>query len=118
MTASKSFSAAAVFATAVSIMFGMNDVGRPSYDEEATPEKVKARDGMLAGFRRNYAGLLDVCAKELPGAALYLLTPSPADDQKVYHRNKACVQRPGCNAGLGRCAETVREEAAMPHGRR
>lgn len=100
-------------ATAVSIMFGMNDVGRPSYDEEATPEKIKARDGMLAGFRRNYAGLLDVCAKELPGAALYLLTPSPADDQKVYYRNKACVQRPGCNAGLGRCAETVREEAAM-----
>lgn len=99
-------------ANAVSIMFGMNDVGRTSYNKEVTPEKLKARDGHLASFRRNYARLLDVCEKEAPDAALYLLTSSPADDQNVYYRNKACVQRPGSNAGLGECAEIVREEAA------
>lgn len=99
-------------ATAVSIMFGMNDVGRPNYDAEATPEKIAARAGHLEGFRRNYAELLDVCARESPDIALYLLTPSPADDMAVYYRNQACVQRPGCNAGIGECAETVREEAA------
>ncbi len=98
-------------ATAVSIMFGMNDVGRPAYDEVATPEKVKARERHILSFKSNYAKLMDTCAKEAPNAALYLLTPSPADDTSVFYVNKACVQLPGCNAGLGECAGIVREEA-------
>lgn len=47
-------------------MFGMNDVGRSSYDEVITPAKLKARDGHLASFRRNYARLLDECDEAWP----------------------------------------------------
>ena len=99
-------------ATAVSIMFGMNDVGRPNYRTNATPEMLKSRDGCLASYRRNYAELMEACAKASPNAALYLLTPSPYDDQAVYYRNKSDVRLPGANAGIGKCAEIVREEAA------
>ena len=97
--------------TAVSIMFGMNDVGRGSYKTNATPEMLENK-GMLNSFRRNYVELLDTCARESPGAALYLLTSSPTDDLAVFYKNPACVQCPGSNAGLGVCAEKVREEAA------
>ena len=98
--------------TAVAVMFGMNDVGRPSYATNLTPDNIREQQERIADYRGNLAALLDVCASNCPDAALLLLTPSPCDDQRVFYRNPACVRFPGANAGIGMCAEAVRGEAA------
>ena len=95
--------------TSVAIMFGMNDVNRGSYVAEPDEAKVAAQQQALDGYRKNMATLAERLRTEAGGPKLLLLTPSPFDQTGVNDRNN---NQPGCNDGLGRCAEIGRELAA------
>ena len=98
--------------TVVTMMFGMNDVGRPAYVDEPSAQQISEQESRLAGYAKAYDALVDETKAACGGVALYLLTPSPFDDnRRTFYQNKAVVNRPGCNAGLGRCASAVRDLA-------
>jgi len=99
--------------TAVALMFGMNDVGRSSYGDGVTEELALSQDRRLASYARNYAALLDEVRAQCGDVPVYLLTPSPFDEnRRLSFVNKAIKNWPGVNAGLGRCAAIVRALAA------
>ena len=99
--------------TVVVFMFGMNDVGRGNYVAEPNENQLAGQRGALENYRRNMEKLVaEVDARVHPRQMIFL-TPSPFDQTMVNDRNN---NQPGCNDGLGRCAEIVRELAAKYPG--
>lgn len=100
--------------TSVAIMFGMNDVGRGSYVANPDEKKKAAQQNSLNGFKANMKKLVDRIRDEAGNPKLFFITPSPFDQTVVLQKDN---NQPGCNDGLGRCAEIVRELAAKNNGK-
>ena len=94
--------------TSVSIMFGMNDVNRGAYVSNSDDAKKSQQQQALNGYKANMENLIARIRTEAGDAKLYLVTPSPFDQTVVLEKEN---NQPGCNDGLGRCAEFVREMA-------
>lgn len=99
--------------TSVAVMFGMNDVGRGNYVAKPDAQKKAAQQGALDHYRKNMKRLAERLGKEAGEPKLLFLTPSPFDQTVVLEKDN---NQPGCNDGLGRCAEIVRELAAENAG--
>lgn len=93
----------------VAIMFGMNDVNRGAYVANADANKLKAQQQALDSYKSNMEKLVGRIRAEAKEPKLYLITPSPFDQTVVLDKEN---NQPGCNDGLGRCAEIVRGLAA------
>lgn len=94
--------------TAVAVMFGMNDINRGSYVTDPDAQKKAAQQAALAGYRQNMEKLVARLRREAGDPRLLFITPSPFDQTCVNSRNN---NQPGCNDGLGKCADMVRELA-------
>ena len=98
--------------TTITVMFGMNDVGRGNYGEG---KPVGPQDRDIAAYGKNMRNLVKVLQKGNPRAKIILLTPSPFDDTT---KMKGGMSAPGANEkGLTALAETVRiigREAGLP----
>jgi len=99
--------------TAVVVMFGMNDVGRGNYVAEPNEQQRTAQRQALERYRANMERLTARLRAEAGEPRLLFVTPSPFDQTGVNDRNN---NQPGCNDGLARCAEIVRELAAQNKG--
>ena len=99
--------------TAVSIMFGMNDVGRGYYVDAPSEAQVKGRKQALDGYNANMEKVVARLRAEAAEPKLFFITPSPFDQTVVLEKNN---NQPGCNDGLGQCAVIVRELAAKNNG--
>ncbi len=100
--------------TSVAIMFGMNDVGRGNYVQNPTEKDLTAQQRNLNGFKLNMEKLVKRIRDEASDPKMFFMTPSPFDQTVVLDRDN---NQPGCNDGLGRCGEIVRELAAKNGGR-
>ncbi|HQQ92219.1 MAG TPA: SGNH/GDSL hydrolase family protein [Kiritimatiellia bacterium] len=98
---------------AVDVMFGMNDVGRGQYVAEPGERQRAGQQRALESFRSNMERLTARLLAEAGGPRLLFVTPSPFDQTGINDRNN---NQPGCNDGLARCAEIVRELAARNKG--
>jgi len=94
-------------------MFGMNDVGRGNYVAEPNEQQRAAQRQALERYRANMERLTARLRAEAGEPRLLFVTPSPFDQTGVNDRNN---NQPGCNDGLARCAEIVRELAAQNKG--
>lgn len=99
--------------TSVTLMFGMNDVGRGNYVAEPSEKQKAAQQNALDGYQKNMERLVARIRGEAGEPNLVFITPSPFDQTGVNDRNN---NQPGCNDGLGRCAELVRGMAAKNNG--
>jgi len=99
--------------TSVTIMFGMNDVNRGAYVANPDDGKKKAQQQALDGYRANMEKVVGRIRTEAGGPKLLIVTPSPFDQTVVLEKSN---NQPGCNDGLGKCAEIVRELAAKNNG--
>ncbi len=95
--------------TSVAVMFGMNDVNRGSYVADPDAQKKAAQQGALDAYRKNMELLAGRIRSEAGEPRLLFITPSPFDQTGVNDRTN---NQPGCNDGLGRCAEVVKALAA------
>ena len=95
--------------TSVAIMFGMNDVSRGSYVTDPDDEKRMAQQRALDRYKANMEKVVARIRAEAGEPKLIFITPSPFDQTVVLEGDN---NQPGCNDGLGRCAEIVRELAA------
>ena len=100
--------------TSVAIMFGMNDVGRGYYIANPDDKKKAAQQQALNGYKANMKKVVQRIRAEGGNPELLFITPSPFDQTVVLDKNN---NQPGCNDGLGRCAEIVREMAAKNSGK-
>jgi len=94
--------------TSVAIMFGMNDVGRGYYVESPNEKHLAGQKRALERYGQNMETLTGRILSEAGNPRLFFLTPSPFDQTMVNDRDN---NQPGCNDGLGRCADIVRELA-------
>lgn len=92
----------------VVVMLGMNDVGRGNYVANPTEKQRAAQAASLNRYRANMDKLLGRLSNET-SAKLVLMTPSPFDQTCVNQRDN---NQPGCNDGLGKCAEIMRQLAS------
>lgn len=99
--------------TSVAVMFGMNDVNRGAYVSNPDEKKLAAQKQALDGYRKNMEKLTERIRTEAGEPRLIFITPSPFDQTVVLEKNN---NQPGCNDGLGRCGEIVRELAAKNNG--
>lgn len=99
--------------TAVAIMFGMNDVSRGSYVSNPDEKKKTLRESAINSYKTNMASVVGRIRAEAGNPKLFLITPSPFDQTVLLDKEN---NQPGCNDGLGRCAEFVRELAARVNG--
>jgi lysophospholipase L1-like esterase len=95
--------------TSVVIMFGMNDVGRSAYVANPDARKKTAQRQALDGYRANMDKVVGRIRAEAGEPRLLFCTPSPFDQTVVLQKEN---NQPGCNDGLGHCAEIVRALAA------
>lgn len=88
----------------VVLMFGMNDIGRPLYDEGAgdVEDKKQAR---LETYARSVRRLCEMITEA--GCRIILCTPTPYNDVTPAELKKCAA-----NVGLSACADTVRALAA------
>lgn len=93
--------------TVVVVMFGMNDVNRGSYVAAPSAQQRAAQEQALEGYRKNMAVLVERLSAP-PAPRLLFATPSPFDQTVRIDRDN---NQPGCNEGLGRCAEFVTDFA-------
>lgn len=93
----------------VVLMFGMNDVGRGNFVTNPSEGQLKAQQNALDGYARNMQKLTEMLQAELHPSFIFI-TPSPFDDTGTNDRNN---NQPGCNGGLGKCAEIVKALAAQ-----
>ena len=96
--------------TSVAIMFGMNDVNRGCYVAVPDAKQKAEQQAALDGYRKNMETLIGRLHHEAGEPQLIFLTPSPFDQTVI---NDANNNQPGCNEGLGRCAEIGRALAAI-----
>lgn len=86
----------------VSIMFGMNDVGRALYGSaDPSPDVVRERNARIEAYESNLRELIS--RLRAAGARVILITPSPADDTLISDP----PVRMYVNEGLARCADIV-----------
>ncbi len=95
--------------TSIAIMFGMNDVGRGSYVANPDDKKKAAQQRALDRYQANMEQVVARIRAEAGEPNLLFITPSPFDQTVVLDRDN---NQPGCNDGLGRCADIVRQLAA------
>ena len=98
--------------TSVSIMFGMNDVNRGAYVANPDDAKKNQQRQALEGYKANMEKVVARIRAEAGDPKLYFITPSPFDQTVVLEKEN---NQPGCNDGLGLCAEIVRQMAATNH---
>jgi lysophospholipase L1-like esterase len=94
--------------TSVTIMLGMNDVGRGSYVAHPDAGKLKQQQQSLNSYKANMEKVVARIRAEAGEPRLLFITPSPFDQTVVLEKEN---NQPGCNDGLGRCAEIVKELA-------
>lgn len=99
--------------TSVAVMFGMNDVGRGYYVANPDEKKRAGQKQALDSYKANMEKLVGRIRAEAGEPKLFFITPSPFDQTVVLEKDN---NQPGCNDGLGRCAEIVRELAAKNKG--
>ncbi|HNX33873.1 MAG TPA: SGNH/GDSL hydrolase family protein [Kiritimatiellia bacterium] len=99
--------------TSVTIMFGMNDVGRGYYVASPSEMQKMGQKQALDGYKANMEKVIARIRAEAGEPTLYFFTPSPFDQTVVLDRD---FNQPGCNDGLGQCAAIVRELAAKNNG--
>jgi lysophospholipase L1-like esterase len=99
--------------TTVTIMLGMNDVGRGNYVAQPTEQHVARQKQSLDGYKSNMEKVVARIRAEASEPKLYFFTPSPFDQTVVLEKDN---NQPGCNDGLGKCAEIVRALAAKNNG--
>ncbi len=93
--------------TFATVMLGMNDVGRDNYQTgEPSANTLQKREDSLRSYRERLSALTTRLRAD--GAQVVLVTPSIFDDTATL----PSANRPGCNTGLARCADIVREVAA------
>ena len=105
--------------THVAFHFGMNDVGRESYNPETTPWNLRGRDYGQRRFRRNFQGLVQTVRKAVPRAKFTYLTPTVYDDRAVLTNAPSwVVNQVGANLALSilagfafECARVDKAEA-------
>ena len=95
--------------TSVVIMFGMNDVNRGAYVANPDEKRKTAQRQALDGYKANMEKLVGRIRAEAGEPKLLFCTPSPFDQTVVLAKDN---NQPGCNDGLGRCAQIVRDLAA------
>ena len=95
--------------TSVVIMFGMNDVNRGAYVANPDGKMRTAQQKALDWYKLNMEKVIVRIRAEAGEPKLLLVTPSPFDQTVVLKKEN---NQPGCNDGLGRCAEMVRDLAA------
>jgi endoglucanase len=97
--------------TVATIMLGMNDVGIRGYGpDKIGPQFESVRQSALKAYHDNMVQL--IAALRNSGARLILITPSIYDDTLPPASAKSAVYV-GANAGLGKCAEMVRQWSAQ-----
>ncbi|MDO5581486.1 MAG: SGNH/GDSL hydrolase family protein [Planctomycetia bacterium] len=94
--------------TAIAIMFAMNDVGRGNYVANPTAAQLKAQKGAIDRFFASTQKIVEQTESKLH-PQFFFITPSPFDQTAVMVKDN---NQPGCNDGLGQCAELVRKYAA------
>lgn len=99
--------------SSVAIMFGMNDVGRGYYVANPDESRLTGQKRALESYQKNMEAVVARIRSEAGEPKLYFLTPSPFDQSGVNERDN---NQPGCNDGLGRCAEMVRAMAVANKG--
>lgn len=101
--------------TVATVMLGMNDVGIRSYGPDKTgPDHEKVRQAALDTYNANMVKLLTLLQQH--GIRVILITPSIYDDTvQVLPSASAKPAYVGANAGLGKCAEKVRQWAEQYH---
>ena len=95
----------------VVVMLGMNDVGRGNYVADPSEKQLAAQKAALDRYQANMDKVLGRLSKET-SARFVLMTPSPFDQTCVNERDN---NQPGCNDGLGKCADMVRQLASKYH---
>ncbi|MEI7902921.1 MAG: SGNH/GDSL hydrolase family protein [bacterium] len=96
----------------VALMFGMNDVNRGAYVANPDEKKRATQQQALDSYKANMEKLVGRIRTEAKEPKLYFITPSPFDQTVVLDKEN---NQPGCNDGLGRCAEIVRNLATPNH---
>ncbi|BET68346.1 SGNH/GDSL hydrolase family protein [Opitutales bacterium ASA1] len=92
--------------TVVSVMFGMNDVGRALYAEgRSGPEVERERRERIDSYRENLRNLVD--RLQAAGVRVILFTPSIYDQTAVGESPRLV----GVNEALAACAQIVRDTA-------
>jgi len=99
--------------TSVTIMFGMNDVGRGNYVAAPSEQQKKRQQQSLDGYKANMEKLVARIRAEAGEPKLFFFTPSPFDQTVALDKDN---NQPGCNDGLGLCAAIVRELALKNGG--
>lgn len=94
--------------TVVAIMFAMNDVGRGNYVDHPTKDQLNRQQNAIDRFFASTQKLVEQTEAQLHPRFIFI-TPSPFDQTVVNDRNN---NQPGCNDGLGKCAQLVRDYAA------
>ncbi len=99
--------------TTVTLMLGMNDVGRGNYVAQPTEQQLARQRQALDGYKANMEKVVARIRAEAGEPKLYFFTPSPFDQTVVLEKGN---NQPGCNDGLAKCAEIVRALAAQNNG--
>lgn len=98
---------------AVSVMFGMNDVGLNLYGAAQTDRVKESRREAVDNYRENLAAI-DGLVEKAGIKSVYRLTPTPYEDTAVLETR--ATRRSGRNAALGKMAQIVRARAAEKGG--
>ena len=99
--------------TSVAIMLGMNDVNRGAYVAHPDDRQKESQQRAINNYRANMETVVSRIRAGAGNPKLLLMTPSPFDQTVVLDKEN---NQPGCNDGLGRCADIVRELAAKNNG--
>lgn len=91
----------------VVLMFGMNDVNRGQYVENPSESQLASQRYAIERYEKNMQKLARTLQERLNPTFMFI-TPSPFDHTGVNDRNN---NNPGCNDGLGKCAEIVKRLA-------
>lgn len=93
--------------TSVTIMFGMNDVGRGYYTFNPTEAQIQSQKSALERFRASMEEVVAHIRTEAGDPKLLFMTPTPYDQTAEMEMKNLF----GCNDGLGRCGEIARQLA-------
>jgi len=96
--------------TSVAIMFGLNDMNRSLYVSAPDARILAEQQTALDGFRRNLAHTANRVRTEAGDPRLIFLTPTLFDHTMAGSPDN---NQPGCNAGVGRCAEITAAIAGL-----
>ena len=92
--------------TAITVMFGMNDVGISQYAEKPTSVQQDEQKRRYAAYQANMPALAAKLKMGNPDAQYYWFTPSPYDDTVTIEKPAYAKAN---SVGLARFAEVVRD---------